>query len=680
MTFYESQHKARRKTGILLGYFVLAVICIVIAVNAAIYLTLMMSDAMGVITLTQWIQSPLGWGTALITLAVIGGGSLVRYMGIKSGGDAVAAMVGGRLILPDTSDQLEKRLLNIAEEMAIASGTHVPRVYLLEKESGINAFVAGYNTNNTILAVTRGALDNLTRDELQGVIGHEYSHILNADTRINLHLIAILAGILVIGQIGEHLLRSGRHRSYSSRKNNNGGAMVLGLALMAIGYVGLFFGRLIKAAISRQREFLADASAVQFTRNPFGIGGALFKIGALTQGSHLQDRHAEEMSHMCFGETLHVGFSKMLATHPPIDERLHAIDPSLPTRMKSRLKQGQLKLADEQTAFAAGGGMTGSLGVSGFHVSASQRTDLQETPSTSNTAATNAATGQTQPDIAATQPFAADADHLKQSVGQVTPEHVQQAQAVMAQVPDSLRDLAHRPQAAECILYALILTTMNTHGKPAMSRLQQTRSPQCATHTREAYYQLRELPDAVRLPLLDIALATLESLEQTEKNSIVSLTRELIDIDTKFTLYEFIYFSLVEKYLGKQEPNRKIISSWQPVINDIAVLLAAVVLASGNSPENQQTIFLQTLRSYTEQDFSAMLVRPPSLESLQEATQKLNRLSPLLKQPLIDACVDCILHDFQVTTHEANLLRAICERLDCPMPMITPATATRDSV
>lgn len=314
MTFYEHQHKARRKTGVLFGYFLLAVLLIVVAVNAVVYLTLYASDSMNVITPKQWFSTPLCWGTALITLTVIAGGSLFRYFKIRSGGDAIAIMAGGRFVSPETSNRLEKRLLNVAEEMAIASGTHVPRVYLLEQEQGINAFVAGYDANNTVLAVTQGALQNLTRDELQGVIGHEFSHVLNSDTRINLHLIAMLAGILLIGQIGESLLHSGR---FARRDRNASGNFVLGLALMAIGYIGLFFGRLIKAAISRQREFLADASAIQFTRNPFGIGGALFKIGQLNQRSHLTSNHAEEMSHMCFGETLKVNFASLLATHPP---------------------------------------------------------------------------------------------------------------------------------------------------------------------------------------------------------------------------------------------------------------------------------------------------------------------------------------------------------------------------
>lgn len=670
MTFYESQHKARRKTGVLFGYFLLAVICIVIAVNAVVYLTLVMSDAMGVISLAQWLSSPLGWGTALITLAVIAGGSFVRYLKIKSGGDAIAAMAGGRLVLPETRDFLEKRLLNIAEEMAIASGTHVPRVYLLDNEAGINAFVAGYNPNNTILAVTRGALDNLTREELQGVIAHEYSHILNTDTRINLNLIAILAGILLIGQIGESLLRSSRYRAYgysrsfsSNRRGNASSNLILGLALMAIGYIGLFFGRLIKAAISRQREFLADASSVQFTRNPSGIGGALFKIGTLHQGSHLNSSHAEEMSHMCFGETLKVGFSQMLATHPPIEQRLKAIDPSMPVRMKSRFQQGKLTTADGQTAFTPGGA-EGALmpeQVASFQQPAFEQ---QQAPSELHSSA------------AAAEEFSADNKHLKASVGTLTPDHVSAAQNVHNAIPENLLEFAHQQEIADSIIYALILTTMNTHGKQAMQMIEQERSGECAAATRDIYYALRERTDSIRLPLLDIALSTLENRDREQKEKILYIARSVIELDKKFTLYEFIYFSLVEKYLEAPAGKQKTIKSYQPVENAIGVLLSATVLASGNTPEAQQTIFQQTITGFSNKDFSALLVRPPNLQTLREATGLLTRLTPLLKQPLIDACVDCILHDQQVTSNEANLLRAICERLDCPMPLITADTST----
>ena len=248
---------------------------------------------------------------ALGTSALIAGGSLYKVAALSGGGHTVAELLGGRLLHPDKASPDERRLLNVVEEMAIASGLPVPPVYLLENEPGINAFAAGHTTGDAVIAVTSGTLERLSRDELQGVIGHEFSHILNGDMRLNIRLMGVLFGILVIGLTGWIIFRSSMGGGYvrmgarddDDRKGFNP-LPLIGLALYVIGYVGVFFGNLIKAAVSRQREFLADASAVQFTRNPDGIAGALKKIGALAEGSRVSDSHAEEASHMFFGEAV----------------------------------------------------------------------------------------------------------------------------------------------------------------------------------------------------------------------------------------------------------------------------------------------------------------------------------------------------------------------------------------
>ncbi|MCG8314976.1 MAG: M48 family metallopeptidase [Pseudomonadales bacterium] len=661
MTFYERQHQAKRKTWLLLSYFMLAVLFIVVAVNTVIYFTLFFSDTHKVLSLRQWITSPMCWTVAAVTVIVITGGSLFRYTKIRQGGDAIAIWAGGRLVSRQTENTLEKRLLNIAEEMAIASGTHIPRVYLLEEEPGINAFVAGYSANNTILAVTQGALENLSRDELQGVIGHEYSHILNSDTRINLNLMSILAGILLIGQIGDSLLRStSRRHTYSRRDKNSGGQLILGLALMLIGYVGLFFGRLIKAAVSRQREFLADASAVQFTRNPFGIGGALFKIGQIQYGSELNNRHAEEMSHMCFGETIKVSFANLLATHPPIDERLKAIEPSLPVRMRSRLSKGQLTMADESTPF-------GSQHMGFNPIEAATKSESHNTTSITKgfvPDATDTSTAEKQ--------FKVDKTQIKHSIGTLGTEHVDRANQLILKIPDALILIAHNMVVAECIIYGLVLTTMNSHGKEAIALIKENTNREQSDTTVSVYQRLREQPSEIRLPLLEIAISTLEELQQNDKTRILSLTKALIALDNKFTLYEFIYVSLVAKYLSTEPHSKPLapIKSYRQVENAVAVLLAGIVLASDSDARTQQEVYLRSLTGFTNKSYEQLLNNPPGVDTLSKAVDLLARLTPLLKQPLIDACVDCILHDDRITHNEANLLRAICERLDCPMPML----------
>jgi Zn-dependent protease with chaperone function len=223
------------------------------------------------------------------TLIVVGGGSLFKIAQLRGGGRVVAEQLGGRLLNPDTTDPSERQLMNVVEEMAIAAGTTAPPVYLLDQEDGINAFAAGFTPGEAVIGVTRGAARRLSRDELQGVIAHEFSHILNGDMRLNIRLIGLLHGILIIGMLGYFVLRMTAFSGHRARRSRDQGnplpLLAIGVGLMVVGFFGTFFGNLIKAAVSRQREFLADAAAVQFTRQPGGIAGALKKIGALAAGS-----------------------------------------------------------------------------------------------------------------------------------------------------------------------------------------------------------------------------------------------------------------------------------------------------------------------------------------------------------------------------------------------------------
>src|SRR5437588_202287 len=330
MDFFDRQEKAHRNTKLLVLYFAAAVAMLVVAV----YLAALLIFA-GVNSryhrhfryyddqpqLTLW-NPQLFFGVAVGTLAVIAMGSGFKTLELAQGGSVVATNLGGRLVAPNTTDPDERKLLNVVEEMAIAAGVPVPQVYLLPDERGINAFAAGHSTSDAVVAVTEGAVKLLTRDELQGVMGHEFSHILNGDMRLNLRLMGIIFGIVCLAVIGRILLQT---RSGSSRDRNP--LPLLGLALLLIGWIGVFFGRLIQAAVSRQREFLADASSVQFTRNPGGLSGALQKIGRYSFGSHIESAHADQVSHMFFGNGVSEPLFGLLATHPPITERIHAIDP-----------------------------------------------------------------------------------------------------------------------------------------------------------------------------------------------------------------------------------------------------------------------------------------------------------------------------------------------------------------
>ena len=329
MNFFSRQDETRRLSRRLVVLFTIAVIAVVVAVDLVV-LTVVSSvqpDAQGVaVPDGYWMRSHAGvaFVTTLSVLAIIGLSSLYKIVVLSGGGGVVAKSLGGVRVSADTSDPLQRRLLNVVEEMSIASGVPMPEVYLLEQESGINAFAAGHNTSNAAIAVTRGTLVTLNRAELQGVIAHEFSHILNGDMQLNIRLMGLLFGLLVIALIARTVLRFSPRGGGSNKKGGGAAAILIAaVAVLAIGYVVLFFGRLIQAAVSRSRESLADASAVQFTRDPSGLRGALVKIGALAGGSTIGNPEVEEVAHMLFAP----GVERFFATHPPLLSRLKAIDP-----------------------------------------------------------------------------------------------------------------------------------------------------------------------------------------------------------------------------------------------------------------------------------------------------------------------------------------------------------------
>lgn len=632
MSFYQNQDNARRKTGLLVFYFITAVVLIITAINAAIYFTLVLASDLKMSPL-QWLQHPLCWTTAIMSLTVIIGGSLLRMTQLGKGGVSVAIMAGGTPIDPASSEPKEKVLINVVEEMAIASGTPVPRIFVMRDESAINAFVAGTEPRNTVLAVTQGVLDKLNRDELQGVIGHEFSHILNGDMKLNVRLIGILAGILLIGQIGEFLLRGqSRRRYYGSRSSKEGNQLIpVGLALLVIGYVGLFFGRLIKAAISRQREFLADASSVQFTRNPEGIASALYAINHYSGHSLLMGAHAEDMNHMCFGETVKMQLSGMLATHPPIEDRIRNIDRTLLPRLKARFKKREA-VATEQQPTAS---------------SAPNHLQAQ------NHAAVISGFSATTPAIEAT------AEQIKRSVGQPSPEHYDYAQLLHQNIPANIKTLAHDQHSADNILYALLLLESPTLNSVPVAL------PEQSLPLRQ---ELKQISPLARLPLLDICLATLKQAPTDRRATIIQNAIDLIKVDQKITLSEFVYCYLIQQSLSEIKRPARTIKRYTLVEPALATLFSALVQVSGASKEQQTENFRQIMQYYSNTDHSKNLQMAPSPKALNRALQQLNRLAPLLKQPVVEACVDCILHDGKTVVKEMELLRAICEALDCPMP------------
>lgn len=645
MNFFEHQARAKRRTSLLVLYFSLAVLLTAMAVNLVCLLA--MNWMVRPTPASEWFTSaPAAW-IAGATLLIITGGSALRFWQLRDGGAALADMLGARRIEPGSNTSAERQLINIVEEMAIASGIPVPELFVLDNEQAINALVAGHRPTETCVIVTRGALEQLSRDEMQGVIAHEFSHVFNADMRLNLRLIATLAGIVAIGKTGEFLLHNARFSHFDSRGRRQDALPVLllaGVALMAIGYIGLFFGRLIKAAISRQRELLADAGAVQFTRNPAGIAQALIRIRN-GNGSYLNNRHAEDMSHMCFGETLPLKLRGLLATHPPLDERLAAIGSQWPARAR----------ADERSRRTATPTPAGADAA---------------TPEAASGPAAAMAFAATTGAPAATPPLRPRASDV---VGTVTPAHLGYARTIHASIPAPLREALHQPEGAELMICALVLSVSEQPGQllPSLS-LPSDQQARLAHYLQE----VQKLGTRLRLPLLDMAIPTLKPLPQAERDQLLTRLEALVRADRRITLFEFVLLHILEDHLGKTaaRSQRTLYRSFQPLADEIRLLLSTMIHAGG-AQQDPARLF-QRLGTALLPTGTTLLPREQCrLDRLADALKRLAGLTPLLKSLLVDACADAVLADRRVQVAEAELLRAVCTLLDCPMPPLFEMTA-----
>ena len=646
MDFFQAQDRARRKTKWLVLFFALAILGTIAAgYTAAILITQQVGSDSGrhdrsgnyyqtrTVAVSWWNPGIFAAVTAG-TLAVVGLGSLFKWTQFHGGGAAVAESVGARRVDPTTTDLSERRLLNVVEEMAIASGVPVPGVYVLDDEPGINAFAAGLTTSDAAVTVTRGTLERLSRDELQGVIGHEFSHILNGDMRLNVKLTAIIFGILVLGLLGRGLLQGLRF----SRSDRKGGGLALllsaGLALLLIGYVGYFFGRLIQAAVSRQREFLADASAVQFTRNPGGLTGALRKIGGLAEGSVLQAAHTEQLGHFFFAQGFTSMFDSVWATHPPLEERIRALD-----------DRWDGKFADAPAARSAA---------------------PAEEP--------RAARPPIPPPLAAMGPAAAIA-----TIGTFTPDHVDYAQRLLALVPPPLREAARDPAAAPALVFALLLDAGATAREKQLSELGPLTEAETARRASELFGPIALLPAEARLPLLSLTLPALRSLPDAGLDRFSQACDALIRSDGAVTIFEFmVQKALMRHLLAARAPRAHDapgVFSFQAVAAEISLVLS--VLAGVSSPEAaaQSAAYATGARQLPllAAQLSYAGAGTWDFPTLDAALSKLAGASGPIKQRTLLAAAHVVGADGVILPAEAQLLRAMADALGCPMPPLERA-------
>ena len=627
MNFFDAQDQARRATRWLVIVYVVSTLLIVAGVTTVIAAVLYQSG-------TAPTTSVLAM-TAVLTTLVIIGSSVFKTAALSGGGGRVAEQMGGTLVPADTTDPLRSRLRNVVEEMSIASGVPVPDIYVLESEPGINAFAAGFTPGDAAVAVTRGTLEILDRDELQGVIAHEFSHILNGDMRLNIRMMGVLFGIMVVGLIGRTILRGGRYAGVSARRGKNAsGAIIVGLGLTLLGWIGVFFSRVIKAAVSRQREYLADASAVQFTRQTDGIANALKKIGGFEAHSTISATDPEEVSHMLFATGL-PKLSSMFATHPPLTDRIRALDPAFTAADYPRVERLQIPESERSPQVAGFAAGTGGV----------------------------------------TTPAEALIDgSVAETIGRPTPEHLGLAKKLHRSIPDDIYKAAHSPTGAFLLTIALIVDPDVAERQFSIieSKLGDVR----ALQVREYFDSLQQLGARYWLAILEIAFPALRHGEDENQAFLVDLIRELAEVDGHIDLREYCLYRIVSGHLAQAAaPSRKARQNRvsKSAARRAAVELLGIVADQGNADEQaRERAFSAGLRVFG--DWAGKLEvdydRSDTVARLDGALDVLGGLNSAGRKSLVEAVGRTIAYDDRLTLREAELLRTICAALDCPLPPI----------
>jgi Zn-dependent protease with chaperone function len=650
MDFFERQDKARRKTKLLVVYFILAVAAIVAAcyfVGLILFYAERAKhyDYAGPAPVLALWHPQLFLGVTVSVLAVIFIGSAYKIHALSGGGGSLAMLMGGVPVNPNTADPNERKLLNVVEEMAIASGVPVPEVYVLRNESGINAFAAGHTTSDAAIGVTRGCMELLSRDQLQGVIGHEFSHILNGDMRLNLRLIGIIFGLLCLATIGRILLRT------RGRKNP---LPLIGLALLLLGSIGVFFGRLIQAAVSRQREFLADASSVQFTRNPAGLSGALQKIGRYSFGSKLDSEHAPDFCHMFFSNGLHKPFFGIMATHPPVPDRIRAIDPSwdgtYPPLDKEQIEVvkraaiAELERGPRPMPDIFGAVLGGVIVASG--------------------------SGGTE-----TPPRVIRPRTVLPNLGNPTPLHLKYAEQLRESLADSIKAAARSPLDAMALVYALLLSPDEATRARQLEGLAVQAERGISEKTAALFPEVAAAARRARLPIVNLALGALRQLSPNQFQQFTQTLQWLIESDQQVELFELVLqkvllHHLTPRFTGARPPVVQYYT-FKPLVPDGALVLSALAHVGNSEPEAAAKAFetgAPHLRAPAEVDYGLVPREQCGVDAIDAALGRLALAVPTIKKNVLEACVYTVGADGTMTESEAELLRAVADTLDCPIP------------
>lgn len=638
MNFFKAQDKARKNTTRLIFLFILAIVSLVLLTNLLIigtfaYMGTGETDSFATVFNLYFTQNTVLVVSLGVSLLIILG-SIYKVSSLSKGGPVIAELLGGQLVPQSTNNLKERKLLNIVEEMSIAAGMPIPKVYLLD-ESSINAFAAGQSHNNAVIGVTQGAITQLSRDELQGVIAHEFSHILNGDMRLNLRLMGILHGILLIGIIGQYIINSLRYRS-SGKKDSGGAIIVIGLGLMIIGYAGTFFGKWIKASVSRQREFLADASAVQFTRDKNTIAGALKKIGGLDAGSLLETPAATEYSHAYFANGVSSFFESILATHPPLRERIKQIDLGWNGRY---IKPKPVVMSEPDTAKEK------TNPIAGMAVSTAILTSI---------------------------------DKVFDQIGTISESNIEYAHQLLLGLPEQIRIASQSAYSARAMVYALLIQEQKNK-KEAWNLLKEHADSTMPELTKELFVESANLDEKLILPILELCVNALRELSEKQYKQFKHTINTIITADKTVDLNEWVLQRLIlqqlDEHFAIRKPAKEKHAYLGVVKKEAETLLSLIAYTEHKDDEVQaEQAFKLGVKEIGAHAFNIVPKSELSLKSINSSLDQLMQLKPLLKPRILKACAAIIMTDGKTTRKGIELFRTISSSMNCPVPPLNIQT------
>jgi Zn-dependent protease with chaperone function len=648
MDFFEHQAQAKAASKRLLFIFLLVTFIVVVGVDFLIYIVLKLSlfeqtsVPKAAISLQDFISWQLSWAglaAASVSILIIGFGSFLRWLDLRKGGGGLAINLGARSLGFASKDLKEQQLINVVEEMAIAAGVIPPGIYILDHESSINAFVAGYNIDDSALIVTNGLLQNMNRDELQAVIGHEFSHILNGDNRINIHLMIMIAGFVWVSQIGHAL--TARHsyrgsRSYNSYSNKGRQqAASIGIPLIILGFIGAFCGRLIRASVSRKREYLADASAVQFTRNPDSMASALNVIRTYSHKGYLKNSKAEELSHMCISPSKK---SFWFSSHPPLEDRINVIDRTFIKRFDAR----------------------------------ERKVEREEKRSTEKTEKQQVTRNMYSADIAKMQ--LTGTQHLHDVIGTISAANLEYAMSLHEQFPAEYKRALQGLEQAKTMLLYLLLSDKQTLRDEQLTWLQQ-QLPKSQDYLHSLTMLSQGIQQRLALPLVELLIPLLKTLEQDAKKTLLEQALILAKWDGQLSLFEICLYSLLKKNLQPELTSNSSysIKKLDAVAYEINLVVSCFVYTAVGSDTEKANLHSSIMNIFSLKAQPLIAKENIQPNKLYATLKKLNGLSPMLKRSLMDVCGDIVFRDNIVQSSEYQSLKLMSLLLSCPMPAMPPA-------